>query len=155
MPIITGAIEALATNKAVVRRHFEEVLNQGRLEVIDNIYTEGYVLDAPVRSDGSTAAQGRTLRRQGLKERVTLFRTAFPDIHFSLDAVVAENDQVAVQYRFRGTHQGQFLGLVPTGNQIDIGGMLIARLVDGQIDSAWSVFDSGQLMQQARGELLA
>jgi predicted ester cyclase len=46
------------------------------------------------------------------------------------------------------------VGLAPTGNRIDIGGMLIARLVDGQIDSAWSVFDSGQLMQQARGELL-
>ena len=113
------------------------------------------MLDAPIQSDGSTAAQGRTRGRQGLKERVTLFRTAFPDIHFSLDSVVAEEDKVAVQYRFLGTHEGQFLGLVPTGNRIDIGGMLIARLVDDQIDSAWSVFDSGQLMQQVRGELLA
>lgn len=154
MLTLTGVTESLAANKAVVRRHFEEVLNQGRLEVIDSIYTEDYVLDAPVQTDGSTAAQGKTLGRQGLKERVMLFRTAFPDIHFSLDSVVTEDDKVAVQYRFRGTHQGEFLGLAPTGNRIDIGGMLIARLVDGQINSAWSVFDSGQLMQQARGELL-
>jgi predicted ester cyclase len=154
MLAMTGATDSLSTNKAVVRRHFEEVLNQGRLEVIDSIYTEDYVLDAPIQSDGRSAAQGRTRGRQGLKERVTLFRTAFPDIHFSLEAVVAEDDRVAVQYRFHGTQQGQFVGLAPTGNRIDIGGMLIARLVDSQIDSAWSVFDSGQLMRQARGELL-
>ena len=92
----TGAIESLSTNKAVVRRHFEEVLNQGRLEVIDSIYTEDYVLDAPIQSNGSTTAQGQTRGRQGLKERVTLFRTAFPDIHFSLESVVVEGDRVAV-----------------------------------------------------------
>jgi steroid delta-isomerase-like uncharacterized protein len=139
--------------KAVVRRHFEEVLNQGRLEAIPELYAADYVLDAPVQSDGSTAAQGKTLGQAGLAERVTLFRTAFPDIHFGLDTMVAEGDQVAVQYRFRGTHRGRFLGLEPSGHRIDVAGMLIAKLVDGRIDAAWSVFDSAQLMQQLRGEL--
>jgi steroid delta-isomerase-like uncharacterized protein len=138
--------------KVVVRRHFEEVLNQGRLDVIDALYTASYVLDAPVQSDGTTAAQGKTLGRAGLAERVTLFRTAFPDIRFDVDAMIAEGDQVAVQYRFRGTQRGRFLGIEPAGQPIDIAGMLIARLVDGRIDAAWSVFDSGRLLQQLRGE---
>ena len=138
--------------KVVVRRHFEEVLNQGRLDVIPELYTAAYVLDAPVQSDGTTAAQGKTLGQAGLAERVTLFRTAFPDIHFDVDAMIAEGERIAVQYRFRGTHWGRFLGLEPSGRQIDIAGMLIARLVDGRIDAAWSVFDSGQLLQQLRGQ---
>jgi steroid delta-isomerase-like uncharacterized protein len=143
----------LQHGKIVVRRHFEEVLNQGRLDVIPELYTPDYVLDAPVRSDGTTAAQGKTLGQAGLAERVMLFRTAFPDIHFDLDTMVAEGDQVAVQYRFRGTHRGRFLGLEPSGHRIDVAGMLIAKLVDGRIDAAWSVFDSAQLLQQLRGEV--
>jgi predicted ester cyclase len=139
-------------NKAVLRRHFEEVLNQGQLSVIDEIYAESYVLDAPVQTDGSANLQGKTLGRDGLKRRVTLFRTAFPDIHFTLGTVLAEGDKVAVEYRFAGTHDGQFRELEPTGRAISVGGILIARVVDGQIISAYSVFDSGDMMRQLTPE---
>lgn len=134
--------------KHLIRRHFEEVLNQGQLHVIDEIYSENYVLDAPVQTDGGSAAKGQTKGRDGLKKRVTLFRTAFPDIHFTLDNLVSEADKVTVQYRFKGTHEGKFLGLPPTHNTIDVGGILIARIMNNQIESAWSVFDSGDLMKQ-------
>ncbi len=138
----------LEANKQVLKRHFEEVLNRGQLEVIDQIYTTDYVLDAPVQTDGSAQAQGQTLGRDGLKRRVTLFRTAFPDIHFSLGMVVAENDLVTVQYTFSGTHNGQFRELAPTGHKISVMGILIARVLEGQIASAVSVFDSGDMMRQ-------
>lgn len=134
--------------KHLVRRHFEEVLNQGRLDVIDEIYADNYVLDAPVQTDGASVAKGQTKGRDGLKKRVTLFRTGFPDIHFTMDNLVAESDKVTVQYRFKGTHLGKFLGLPATRNQIDVGGILIARICDGKIESAWSVFDSGDMMRQ-------
>ncbi len=134
--------------KHLVRRHFEEVLNQGHLDVIDEIYSENYTLDAPVQTDGASVAQGQTKGRDGLKKRVTLFRTGFPDIHFTIDNLVAEADKVTVQYRFQGTHQGKFLGLPPTRNHIDVGGILIARIVDNKIETAWSVFDSGDMMKQ-------
>ena len=135
-------------NKQVLLRHFEEVLNKGQLEVIEEIYTADYVLDAPVQTDGSVQAQGQTLGREGLKRRVTLFRTAFPDIHFALGTVIAENNMVTVQYTFSGTHQGQFRELAPTGHKISIMGILIASLNNGQIASAVSVFDSGEMMRQ-------
>jgi len=138
----------LEANKQVLQRHFEEVLNQGQLEVIDQIYTTDYVLDAPVQTDGSAQAQGQTLGRDGLKRRVTLFRTAFPDIHFALGTMVAENDFVTVQYTFSGTHEGQFRELAPTGHKISVTGILIARLEAEQIASAVSVFDSGDMMRQ-------
>lgn len=138
----------VSTNKEILRRHFEEVLNQGQLSVIDEIYSDRYVLDAPVQTDGSVAAHGETHGRDGLKRRVTLFRTAFPDIHFSVDNMLAEGNQVAVQYTFRGTHTGRFGELEPSGSTINVTGILIALVLDDRIESAYSVFDSGDMMHQ-------
>jgi steroid delta-isomerase-like uncharacterized protein len=135
-------------NKAILRRHFDEVLNHGDLAVVDEIYADGYVLDAPVRTDGSVRGHGATIGREDLKRRVNLFRTAFPDIHFAIDNLIAEGEQVAVQYRFAGTHSGVFGELQPTGRRISITGILIAALADGRIASAVSVFDSGDMMRQ-------
>ena len=142
---INVSVEA---NKAIVGRHFNQVLNQGQLDTVDEIYTSDYVLDAPVRSDGSSQARGLTQGREQLKQRVTLFRTAFPDIHFSQDDIVGEGDSVVVRYTFSGTHQGVFAGVEPGGRSISIMGILIAHLKDGKIREAWSAFDSAELMKQ-------
>jgi len=139
---------SVEANKAVVGRHFNQVLNQGQLDTVDEIYTSDYVLDAPVRSDGSSQARGLTQGREQLKQRVTLFRTAFPDIHFSQDDVVGEGDTVVVRYNFSGTHRGAFAGVLPGGRSISIMGILIAHLKDGKIHEAWSAFDSAELMKQ-------
>jgi steroid delta-isomerase-like uncharacterized protein len=135
-------------NKAALVRHFEEVLNQGKLPVIDEIYTDDYTLDAPVSSDGQSQARSLTQGREQLKQRVTLFRTAFPDIHFSTDEMIGEGNTVVVRYTYRGTHQGVFAGLQPTGRSIAVVGILIAHLNDGKIQEAVSVFDSADLMKQ-------
>jgi len=116
--------------------------------VIDAIYSDAYVLDAPVQTAGSIQAHGQTYGREGLKRRVTLFRTAFPDIHFTIERLLVDHDQVAVQYTFEGTQTGQFGELAPTGQKISVGGMLIAAVEAGQIQSAVSVFDSGDMMRQ-------
>jgi steroid delta-isomerase-like uncharacterized protein len=139
---------SVQANKAILDRHFNQVLNQGQLDVVDEIYTNDYTLDAPVRSDGSSQARGLTQGREQLKQRVTLFRTAFPDIHFSQDDVVGENDTVVVRYTYRGTHRGVFAGVEPSGRSITIMGILIAHLKDGRIQEAWSAFDSAELMKQ-------
>ncbi len=139
-------------NKSLLRRHFDEVLNQGKLDVIDEIYAQSYVLDAPVQTEGSVQAHGETYGRDGLKRRVTLFRTAFPDIYFSVDNILAEGDQVAVQYTFSGTHIGVFGEFEPTGRQISVPGILIALVRDGKIESAKSVFDSGDMIHQLAPE---
>lgn len=138
----------LDANKQVLSRHFNEVLNTGALDVIDEIYADSYVLDAPVQTSGSVQAHGETHGRDGLKRRVTLFRTGFPDIHFTIDDMVAEGDQVVVQYTFKGTHLGQFGELEPTGQHMSVMGILIAQVKSGKIESAVSVFDSGDMMRQ-------
>jgi Predicted ester cyclase len=142
----------LDTNKRILNRHFDEVLNEGRLDVIDEIYGDRYVLDAPVQTEGSVGAHGETRGRDGLKRRVVLFRTAFPDIHFTVDDMLAEGDRVAVQYTFSGTHTGQFVELEPTGRKINVTGILIALVNDDRIESALSVFDSGDMLHQLEPE---
>ena len=77
-----------------------------------------------------------------------LFRTAFPDIHFTVDNILAEGDDVAVKYTFRGTHRGRFGELEPTGRTIDISGVLIARLRDSRIETAFSAFDTTEMLSQ-------
>jgi steroid delta-isomerase-like uncharacterized protein len=138
----------IENNKAALVRHFEEVLNQGQLDVVDEIYTDDYTLDAPVSSDGQSRNRSLTHGREQLKQRVTLFRTGFPDIHFTLEEMIGEGDSVVVRYIYRGTHQGVFAGLQPTGHSITIMGILIAHLTDGKIREAVSVFDSAELMKQ-------
>ncbi len=142
----------LDANKLILHRHFDEVLNQGKLDVVDEIYADTYVLDAPVQTEGSVQSHGETHGRDGLKRRVILFRTAFPDIHFAVDNILAEGDQVAVQYTFSGTHTGKFGELEPTGQHISVTGILIALLRDGKIESANSVFDSGDMLHQLETE---
>ena len=138
----------IETNKAILGRHFNEVLNQGHLEVIDEIYTSDYTLDAPVRLDGSSQTRGLTRGREQLKQRVILFRTGFPDIHFDMDEIIGEKDTVVVRYTYRGTHLGPFAGVEPRGCSIAIPGILIAHLIDGKIHEALSAFDSADLMKQ-------
>lgn len=137
-----------AENTAVLRRHFDEVLNLGRLDVIDDIYSEGYVLDAPFTSDGTAQSGSVTSGRQGLRERVQLFRSAFPDITFSVEEFVSDGDTVVARYTFRGTQLGPFGDIGASGRKIVITGVLVAHFHHGQIYEAFSEFDSGEMVRQ-------
>ncbi len=149
-PDLSKGRQVLDANKRLLQRHFEEVLNRGQLDVIDAIYADGYVLDAPIQTDGSVEAHGETLGRDGLKRRVMSFRAAFPDIHFTVADMLADGDRVAAQYTFTGTHTGRFGELEPTGRAISVTGILIAVVKDARIQRALSVFDSGDMLHQLK-----
>lgn len=134
--------------KAIVRRHFEEVLNLGSVDVIEELYSDDYVLDAPFSSDGLPQEHAVTSGRTGLRERVELFRTAFPDITFSVEEMLAEGDAVAARYIFRGTHLGPFGEIAPTGRTLSVTGILVAHFRAGTIYEAFSAFDSGDMLRQ-------
>jgi predicted ester cyclase len=127
--------------KLQVRRHFEEVLNQGRIDVIEEIYAPTYVLHAPVST-------GDTVGYAGLTQRVLDFRTGFPDIAFTVDDLIADGGRASARYTFVGTHTGQFGPLAPTGRAIDVSGILYVLGEDGRMAEGWSGFDSLAMMQQ-------
>lgn len=121
-------------NKLVVRRYFEEMLNQGRLEVAHELFAADY---------GSGAAEHPELvGPQRAAHAAQALRRAFPDIHFTVEHLLAEGDEVAVYVSFSGTHQGSFMGLPATGKRATVHGAEQARLKDGRIVAAvWHLYD--------------
>ena len=87
-----------ADTKVLVRRLFEEVWNQGNLAAIDELFAPSYVRYDPAAPEAKGLA--------GFKQLVIRLRTAFPDLHFTLEEVIAEGDKVMSRALLRGTHRG-------------------------------------------------
>ena len=129
------------SNKNVVRRLFEEVWNKGNLQVTDELFTPNYT-----HHDASTPDVGRGPESE--KKRATLYRTAFPDIRFTIDDMIAEGETVMARWSCRATHKGDLSGIAPTGKQININGVSIARFTNGKMAEGWVNWDALGLMQQ-------
>lgn len=124
-----GSIEA--NNKAVAMRVFEEIFNQGKFAVADEIYAPGFQNHGLYRSVDLKTDQ----------EAVHAEKKAFPDLHMSVQQIIAEGDKVAVLWTFQGTHTGSgYEGLPATGTNVELRGMTIWRIVDGRIVEEWSSF---------------
>ncbi len=127
-------------NKGVIMTFIEEVINQGRLERADDLVVEDFVELDPLPGQ----AQGR----EGLKEVIGQIRSAFPDIRWTVDEMVAEGDKVFSRFTWSGTHEGAFLGVPATGRRITVKGMVIDRLVSGKMADSRILMDTLGMMQQ-------
>jgi predicted ester cyclase len=130
----------VADNKKIVRRLFDEVLNDGRLELLDTLIHPGYIEHNPVPGQlpGST----------GIKVKLTVMRQAFPDLFFTLEEIVGEGEVVAVRYYWEGTNTGVFMNIAPTGKKVTVKGMDFYRIKDGCIAEHWDSVDELSLMRQ-------
>ena len=128
-------------NKALSRRVLEEVFSAGNLEVVDEIISEEHV-----HHDPATPEEGHG--RERLKEFASMYRSAFPDIHIEVEDQIAEGDRVATRWRGTGTHEGDLMGISPTGNRVTVVGTTIDRTADGQIAETWDNYDALGMMQQ-------
>ena len=128
-------------NKAVARRAFEEHFNTGNFDLAQEIFAADYVNHDPSlpRSGSGPEAANQAVR---------LYREAFPDAQITVEDQVAEGDKVATRWSARGTHQGELLGVGPTGNQVQITGISISRIEDGKIAEDWINYDALGMMQQ-------
>jgi len=128
-------------NKAIFRRYVEEVSNKGNLDLADEIF-DRYVSH---QSDGSTLERGP----EDVKRFMGEFRQAFPDFHSVIEDQVAEGDKVVTRWKASGTHQGEFRGIAPTGNRIEITGIGIFRFSEeGKVVESWDNMDQLGMMQQ-------
>jgi steroid delta-isomerase-like uncharacterized protein len=127
-------------NKAVARRLFEESLNTGNFAVLDELFAPNYRNYFPGMPD--------PLDREGWQQVVTMFRIAFPDLHFTVEDIIAEGDTVVLRWTHRGTHQGDFQGIAPTGKSIMGMGIVFFRLEDGKIVEDRPLFDQLGMLQQ-------
>jgi len=128
-------------NKAIARRYFDVLMNQGRLEIIPDLLTPDFAFRIPTLPEPVHGFEG-------MKQFVTGLRTAFPDLCFTMDREAAEGDKVAVRWYITGTHKGPFLGAPPTGNAIKDQGIDIFRIRDGRIAEIWVNENDLGLLQQ-------
>jgi steroid delta-isomerase-like uncharacterized protein len=130
----------LADMKVLVRRLFEEVWNQGNLAAIDELFAPSYIRYDPAAPEAKGLA--------GFKQLVVMLRTAFPDLHFTLEEVIAEDDKVMTRALLRGTHRGEYLGIAPTGKPVAVMGMVVLRIAQGKFQEGWLMMDNLGLLQQ-------
>jgi steroid delta-isomerase-like uncharacterized protein len=128
-------------NKAVVRRFIEEVWNSGNLAVIDELIAEDHV-------DHDPAQAGAPGGREGMRAFVQMYRSAYPDSHLELGEMIAEGDLVAAPWTATGTHQGELMGIAPTGKSVTVTGIGIDRVVDGKIVESWANYDALGMLAQ-------
>jgi steroid delta-isomerase-like uncharacterized protein len=126
-------------NKALVRRWYEE-FNKHSLAGIAEDCAPGYVVHGTgVFPDTDLAS---------MKEWCTAIWTALPDLHIVVEDLIAEGDKVVSRFTIRGTHQGEFMYIPPTGKQVSVTGIGIDHIQDDKFVESWGNFDALGLLQQ-------
>ena len=127
-------------NKALVRRFVDEVQSAGNIDAIDELCSPEFV--------NHSAPSGMPPNREGVKQVTAMFRQAFPDSYFTVEEMIAEGDRVATRKTFHGTHEGEFMGIPPSGKTVTMGLMDVVRISEGRVVEHWSMGDNLGMMQQ-------
>lgn len=127
------------TNMAAQER-FAEGVNTGNFDVFDEVVSPDVVDHDPAPEQGAGP--------QGYKDMFGNLRSAFPDLEVTPEHMTATDDDVALAYTIRGTHQGDFLGVAPTGQKVVARGVQIARFEDGKMVERWGSSDQLSILQQ-------
>ena len=130
-------------NKAVLRRWFDEVWNNARADVIEELFDENGIAHG-LSDDPSNPIRGP----RDYKPFYEAFRQGFPNLKVIIEDMVAEGDKVAARCSVRGSHEGEFLGRAATQSPVEITGITIVRIYNGKIVEAWNNFDFMRLHQQ-------
>ena len=127
-------------NKVILNRFWEEVFNRRNLDLIDELFTQDWSYHG---------AAGQELKGpQALKEFLSMFFNAFPDLEVTVEDLIAEGDKVVSHVTGRGTHKGELMKIAPTGKQVTITVICISRFEEERIAEDWELIDLFGMMQQ-------
>jgi predicted ester cyclase len=127
-------------NRAIVRRLVEEAQSGHNLAVVDELLAADFI--------DHSVPPGLPPDREGVKMQFAMFFAAFPDLRVVIHDQVAEGDQVVTRKTFHGTHQGDLMGIPPSGRPIAFDVIDILRLKGGLITDHWNVVDQLSLLRQ-------
>jgi len=127
-------------NKAIVREA-AEAFNRNDLDAVDRLFAADYVDRDPSRA-------GLPPGPDGVKQAWSMFRAAFPDLQVTVEDTIADDDKVAVRGVVRGTHQGELMGMPPTGSTVTAALIDINRIENGRLVERWRETDMLGMMQQ-------
>ena len=124
-----------------MERFTTEAWNGGNLDVIDELFAPDYV--------GHDAPRPEPVRgREGMKDFLRMYHHAFSDAEITLDDVIVSGDRVVTRWTGRGTHDGDLMGIPPTGASVVFTGIRIFRVQDGRIVEGWVDWDTFGLLRQ-------
>ena len=126
-------------NKKKLRRILEEFHSEGQLHLADEIVAPTYFVHG---------IPGQPPGPEGLKQGSAWLHAGFPDLRFTVEDQIAEGEKVVTRWTLRGTHQGEFLGIAPTGKRATWTGVSIWRFAEGKAVEAWVEMDWLGLLQQ-------
>jgi steroid delta-isomerase-like uncharacterized protein len=127
-----------------LERHVLEESNKGKaaaLAVMDELYATDFVMHGSTESEDIHGLKN-------VKQSMSEYYNAFPDLHYTLDDMVVEGDKVAIRCTGTGTHKGEFMGIPPTNKKVKLQAIAIDRVVGGKIVEEWGISDTLSLMQQ-------
>jgi steroid delta-isomerase-like uncharacterized protein len=127
-------------NKARVRGLYEEIFNRRGLGAIADYFSPDVVDHA--------VASGAPAGIEGVRQTITMFLGAFPDLSMALEDLVAEGDRVVARWTMRGTHRGASLGMPPTGKPLSLPGVSVLRIAGGKVVETWVAFDQLGMLRQ-------
>ena len=127
-------------NKAVARRFYEEVFNQHRVDAIDQVCTPDFIDHSPM--------PGQAAGSQGLQDVFAMFIGAFPDMHVTIEEMIAERDLVVSRITVTGTHSGEIMGAPATGKRVTFHGMDMIRVRDGKASEVWHEGDDMMVLME-------
>ena len=133
-------------NKATITR-FDAAVNSGDLKVISNMIDELIAPDAQMHTPGPLEGTARQVQKQIW----AMLLHAYPDIHVTVEDVLADGDKVVIRNTVTGTHQGEYMGIAPTGKSVTYNEIFIFRLEDGQMAEIWGVVDLFSMTRQLGG----
>lgn len=134
--VTTDANDRRVMNKEVIRSLYEDTINTGRLEALSRIVSDDY-------TDGNG---GRGVA--AFRENVAELRKGFPDIHFTIEDLIAEGDRVVIRWKWEATHDGPFRGIAPTHKRLNNTGIAIYQIRDGKVVRNWLESDRLGALQQ-------
>jgi steroid delta-isomerase-like uncharacterized protein len=128
-------------NKTIARKLMEEGWNRGRLNVVDEVMSPRCRFHDPVFPSLKEGVEN-------FKQHMQTCRAGFPDLHFTIEATIAEGNEVVLHWSARGTHRGTFLGMSPTNKTGNVSGTSIIRIEKGKIVEHWSDWNLLTLLEQ-------
>ena len=130
----------MQASPSIIQRIFDQAFNQGDLKTVDELLAADSVTHTPT--------WGMPNNRVGLKQLIAGFRTAFPDLHCTVEDEIQQGDKSAAHCKIRGTHKGSIFGNPPTGRLVEVQGIIFANIENGRIVEAWILVDQMGMLQQ-------
>ncbi|MDT7831717.1 ester cyclase [Flavobacteriaceae bacterium S356] len=128
----------LEKNKETVRRYFTELWEKQNFDIIDQVFTKDFTGHLVNPSKG----------KEGIQKNVLIMKKAFPNGRLEIDDLFGEADNICIRWRYVGKHEGEFMGISPTGKDIVLKGITIERFENGKIAELWAEMDIYDLLKQ-------